>query len=137
MSFKGCMYSKSGIMSSILRTQNIRLPTSFINTQSRRYKSRSAKRLQQCLFISNDHAPKTTLLISKKITKSYQRHITTSPNLPTSSTFNATVPKYSKDTLDLTTYDHYFHDFRCYPNFSRYILLYIALFFYRVNMMNA
>ena len=137
MSFKGCMYSKSGIMSSILRTQNIRLPSSFINIQSRRYKSRSAKRLQQCLFISNDHAPKTTLLISKKITKSYQRHITTSPNLPTSSTFNATVPKYSKDTLDLTTYDDYFHDFKCYPNFSRYILLYIALFFYRFNnMMN-
>ena len=118
MSFKGCLYLKPSIVPTILHRQNVHLN----NFLPRRYKCRSAKRVQQYITTSNNPQLSSTQSISSRNVICSHRYMTTSQIVPDcSSPNNATIPKYSKDSLDPTTYDHYFHDYKCYPNFTWYV----------------
>ena len=117
MSFKGCLHLKPSIVPTILHIQNVNLN----NFLPRRYKYRSAKRIQQCLSTSNNLQLKSTQSFASRNVICSHRYVATSQIVPDSSSHNnATNPNYSKESLDQTTYDHYFHDYKCYPNFTWY-----------------
>ena len=118
MSFKGCLYLKPSIVPTILHRQNVHLN----NFLPRRFKCRSAKRVQQYITTSNNPQLSSTQSISSRNVICSHLYMTTSQIVPDcSSQNNATKPKYSKDSLDPTTYDSYFHDYKCYPNFTWYV----------------
>ena len=117
MSLKGCLYLKPSIVPTILHIQNVNLN----NFLPRRYKYRSAKRIQQFISTSNNLLLKSTQSFASRNVICSHRHVATSQIVPDSSSHNnATIPYYSKESLDQTTYDHYFHDYKCYPNFTWY-----------------
>ena len=117
MSFRWCLYLKPSIVPTILHRQNVHLN----NFLPRQYKSRSLKRIQQYKSTSNNLQAKESHSISSSNVICSHRYMTTSQIVPDSSSHNnATIPNYSKESLDQTTYDHYFHDYKCYPNFTWY-----------------
>ena len=118
MSFRWCLYLKPSTVPNLLHRQNVHLN----NFLPRRYKCRSAKRIHQFISTSNNLQLTSTQSISSRNVICSHRYMTTSQIVPDcSSQNNATKSKYSKESLDPTTYEHYFHDYKCYPNFKWYV----------------
>ena len=131
MSFRGCLYLKPSIVPNLLHRKNVHLN----NFLPRRYKCRSAKRIQQYIATSNNLQLISTQSILSRYVICSHRCMTTSQTVPDfSSRNNATEPKYSKESLDPTTYDHYFHDYKCYPNFTWYVQTLMSSIFYTLIM---
>ena len=122
MSSKGCSYLRFGVVPTMIYRHGVYLRFGINNFLPRRFKFRSDKRVQEYATTSNNHVLKSSLstpyIKSEKIS---QCLMSTSQAVPDSTFNNATRPKYSKESLDPTTYKQYFHDFKCYPNFERYV----------------
>ena len=92
------------------------------NFLPRRYKCRSAIRTHHYITTSNNLPYSSTQSISSRNVIDSHRYMTASQIVPDpSSQNNATIAKYAKETLDPTTHHHYFHDYKCYPNFTWYV----------------
>ena len=121
MSSKGFSYLRFGVVPTMIYRHGVYLRFGKNHFLPRRFKFRSDKRIQEYVTTSNNHLLKSHLSPPYNIGIFSQRLMSTSSTVPDNTSNNATIPKYSKESLDPTTYKQYFHDFKCYPKFERYI----------------